>query len=137
MRIFISFLVLLAFSVVAVAADRQIGYVQQEKPGELVIVSVVQTGKKNAALIHDFRKGAGEKMRPIAKEEFELLWSAFTGPEASSFVFEPGNMSDVGYYTVKILGGKKEISLRIPRDKKPEAISAAIAKIQSWIDEKG
>ena len=118
------------------AADIQIGYVQQEKPGELVIVSVVQTGKKNAVIVHDFRKGAGEKMHPIAKEEFELLWSAFTGTEASQYAFEPGNMSDVGFYTLKIVGGKKKISLRIPKDKQPEAISVAIAKIQSWIDEK-
>jgi hypothetical protein len=75
----------------------------------------------------------------ITSDDFESLWKAFTSSEASAYAFQPSpsdSMSDVRFYTVKLVGPKQQISLRIPREKQPEAISSAISKIKAWIDEK-
>ncbi len=87
--------------------------------------------------VRDFRSETPEKRLPIAKEDFELLWSAFAAPEVAGFAFEQGNMSDVGFYTVKLIAKKKDIALRFPSEKLPDTVSPAIEKIRTWIDEKG
>jgi hypothetical protein len=118
------------------AADRQIGFVQQEEPGQLVIVTVVQTGKKNVVTIRDFRSASPERRRSISKEDFDSLWSAFAGDDAAAFAFQQGNMSDVGFYTVKLIAPKKNLSLRFPSESLPSTVAPAIEKIRAWIDEK-
>ncbi len=39
------------------AKNRQIGYVQQEAPGELVVISLIETKKKATVVVRDIRKG--------------------------------------------------------------------------------
>ena len=136
-------LALFAFALVscaAVAADRQIGFVQQQ-PGHLDMVSLVQTGKKAAVIVHRFSAKPSEWNRSITNEAFESIWTAFSGAEALQYEFTPSpsdSMSDPKFYTIKIEGAKNPKSLRIPTSAQPpKPIADAVAQVQAWIDEKG
>ncbi|OIR01851.1 hypothetical protein GALL_161530 [mine drainage metagenome] len=139
MRIFLLLSFLIAAKV-AVAADRQVGFIQQQ-PGHLDLVSIVESGKKTVAVIHRFSSTPSERMRPISKEEFEAIWAAFTGPAAAQYAFTPSSsdsMSDPRFYTIKVEGAKKPTSLRIPTQAElSKSLSDAIRQIRTWIDEKG
>lgn len=137
MRVFALLLFIAGFSVSSAASDRQIGFVQQDHPGELVIVTVNQSKKKHVVIVRDFRADEREFSRQIPKEDFELLWSAFLSEDAKRFTFDSGNMSDVGFYTVKLVGKEAGFAIRLPNDQLPESLALAIGKIKSWIDEKG
>lgn len=134
---------LIAFAVLscaAVAADRQIGFVQQQ-PGHLDLVSLVHTGKKAVAIVHRFSAKPAEWDRSIKKEEFESIWLAFTSAAVAQFEFSPGpsdSMSDPKFYTIKIEGAKKPISLRIPVSAElSKPVADAVAQVRAWINEKG
>lgn len=134
------FLLILALALPAIcfaAKNRQIGYVQQEAPGELVIISLIETKKKATLIVRDVRKGMVPSDYELGKDEFETLWSAFSGPEAAAFATVPDkntNMSDVGFYSIKLIAKKKDLWIRIPSESCPETLKQQIGTIQSYID---
>jgi hypothetical protein len=92
-------------------------------------------------MVHRFSAKPSEWDRPITKVEFESIWTAFTGAEASQYEFAPApsdSMSDPKFYTVKVVGAKKPMSLRIPTSAQlPKPVADAVAQVRAWIDEKG
>jgi hypothetical protein len=117
--------------------ERLIGYVQQEKAGELVMVSLIQNKERTGVVVFDVRqKGREKKTFQLLPSEFDAIWSVFTGQTASAFVFVPtasDNMSDVGYLTIKLMSPSADICLKIPNDSCPKELSEVVGKIKSFI----
>lgn len=123
------------------AADRQIGFVQQQQPGHLDMISLIQSKKKTVAVVHRFSAKPSERTHPIQKEQFDSIWAVFTSTAVDQYEFVPNesdSMSDPKFYTIKIEGASQSKSLRIPiADQLAKPISDAVRQIQAWIEEKG
>ena len=121
------------------AADRQIGFVQQQ-PGHLDLVTMIHSGKKTVVIVHRFGERPSESMHPITTAEFDEIWTAFTSADASRYAFTPSasdGMSDSHFYTIKITGAEESKALRIPMNgQTTKPVSEAVTKIEAWIDEK-
>ena len=120
--------------------ERLIGYVQQERAGELVMVSLIQNTERTGVVVFDVRqKGREKKTYQIRPAEFDAIWSVLSGPAASSFAFVPtasDNMSDVGFLTIKLMSPSADICLKIRSDSCPKELSEVVAMIKSFIGRK-
>ena len=128
----------LALSVTACsfAKSRSIGFVQQEQPGELVMITVADTGRRSVVTVRDFRTDPSETINRIDKQKFEMMWDSLNSTIAHEFKVSDSssqNMSDVGFYTIMIKEGKRSVTLRIPAGEIPDSLTDTIDSIRAYI----
>ena len=126
--------ILLIISALALSAETKlIGYVQQETAGDLVIVTVSEAKKNAVVVVRSFQPPAKELKEKIKKEEFEAIWNSLHTEDSEAFIKEPENMSDVGFYTIRLMSEKGERTLHIPSSEVPEGAQFGIDQIHSYI----
>ena len=97
---------------------RQVGYVEQEKPGALVIVTI--TEKSNAAAvisIMDVRTGMRDNHTEIGSTVFQEIWLLMNSEELAEYKFTPtqsDSMSDPEFYTITLKSNGKDLYFRLP-----------------------
>lgn len=114
----------------------QVGYVQQDTPGSLVIITPTEELRDVAVVVRDFRFGGDELSEKMEREEFDTIWKSLMSNASVPFRGNPANMSDVGYYTIALRTDGASITLRIPSDEIPESLNSAIQSIHAYIKTK-
>ena len=99
------------------AHPRQIGYVEQEKPGALIILTLTDSGRMIGGSILDAKAGMRENRFSITEEQFSFIWTSLNSPGISKYQFTPkktDSMSNPKFYTISKISEAGDQSYRIP-----------------------
>lgn len=117
---------------------RQIGYVEQEQPGALIVLTLTNTTKVIGGSILDVKARMRDNRFPVPKEQFTFIWSSLSDPEFIAYQFRPSksdSMSDPKFYTISKKSGDSNLSYRIPIEAESQKIKDVIKALKAIIVE--
>jgi hypothetical protein len=120
------------------AAERNILFVQQLKPGHLVFVSMNEEGPETKVKVSGLGATTVEKNSVIPTKKFSDLWDKINSAAFSSFKLsddEEVNMADPGFYTISIgKGGGIDSSFQIPVQNTEGAVNDFVSEFKAIIE---
>lgn len=143
LRIIFTFLVLIILSACGSQSIkeiddqlRQIGYVEQEQPGALIVLTLTDTAKVIGGSILDVKAGMRDNRFSVTQEQFAYIWSSLSSPEFTAYQFTPNktdSMSDPKYYTISKKSVTGDLNYRIPIDTELQKIENVINALKAII----
>ena len=90
-------------------------------PGLITIISYTNVGKEVIGSRGYMGKRSDRTEFKVSKSEFTELWRVVNSESLEAFQFKPtdkDNMAHPDFYNLTVVNGRKEKSMRIPRDTK-------------------
>ena len=115
---------------------RQIGYVEQEKPGALIVLTLTDTGQIIGGSILDVKAGMRDNRFPITEEQFSFIWNSLSSSEIAAYQFSPkksDSMSDPKFYTISKKSDAGDLNYRIPIEGDSPEIERVIDALKAII----